>query len=88
MSSNDGRLQKSPEFLADKKKNSPPHWFRQKEKGLMSPIVQLSYAEKNKQLPLPTPINPSIKKVFKRHSTHRLVQSEPAPSHYMPIITQ
>jgi hypothetical protein len=47
MSSKDGRLQKSPEFLPNKKNNSPPDCFRQKKKGLMSPIVQLSYGGKN-----------------------------------------
>jgi hypothetical protein len=63
MSSKDGRLQKSPEFLPNKKNNSPPD-FSPEKKGLMGPIVQLSYAEKNKQAPLPTPLNPSIKRVF------------------------
>jgi hypothetical protein len=88
MSSTDGRLEKLREFLPDKNNNSPPDCFRQKKNGLMSPIVQLSYAEANKQLPLPTRMNPRIKQVFKRHSTHRLVQSEQAPSHYMPNMTQ
>jgi hypothetical protein len=66
MSSGDGRLQKSREFSPDQKKNSPPDDFRQKKKGLMSPIVQLSYLCGKKQTacpfcpPPPQSINQSI----------------------------
>jgi len=51
-------------FCQTKKKIRHLTVFARKKKGLMSPIVQLSYADKNKHLPLPTAINPSIKKVF------------------------
>jgi len=43
MSSTDGRLQKSPDSSPEKKHNSPPDDFREKKKGLLSPIVELSY---------------------------------------------
>jgi len=45
MSSTNGSLQKSTDFSPDTKNNSPPDHFRQKKKGLMSPVVELSYAK-------------------------------------------
>jgi hypothetical protein len=83
MSSGDGKLQKSPDFSPGKtKENLPPDDFWPEKKGLTSPIVELSYAEKDKPaMPCSAPINESTKRVFKRHSTHRLVQIEPARTH-------
>jgi hypothetical protein len=45
MSSGDGRPQKSPDFSPEKKEIGHLTIFRQKKKGLMSLIVELSYAE-------------------------------------------
>ncbi len=45
MSSGDGGPPKSPDFSSEKKRNSPPDDFSPGKKGLMSLIVELSYAE-------------------------------------------
>jgi len=48
---------KSTDFSPDTKNNSPPDHFRQKKKGLMSPVVELSYAETTTP---PAPRRPQI----------------------------
>jgi hypothetical protein len=61
-SSGDGRLQKSPDFLPDPKKNSPADGFSPGKKGLVSPIFELSNAKKRPPTPL---INQSMNQLNK-----------------------
>jgi hypothetical protein len=82
MSSTDGRLQKSPEFSADKNNNSPPDCFRQKKKGLMSPIVQLSYAGKNKQPPCPPQSIHQLNKFSKGIASREATSAQPLYARY------
>jgi hypothetical protein len=82
MSSTDGRLQKSPEFLPDKNNNSPPDCFRQKKKGLMSPIVQLSYAGKNKQPPSPPQSIDQLNKFSKGTGRRESTSAQPLYAQY------
>jgi hypothetical protein len=85
----DRRLQKSQEFLPEKNKNSSPDDFRQKKKGLMSPIVQLSYGGKNKP-PAPCPPQSNQLNKFSKGAavTGWSRVNEGPPTHYMPIISQ
>jgi hypothetical protein len=82
MSSTDGRLQKSQEFLPDKNNNSSPDCFRQEKKGLMSPIVQLPIAGKIKQPSSPPQSIDQLNKFSKGTTNPQSTSAQPLYAHY------